>query len=313
MKFVAILFSLALVLNSCTERIPAVEKLSVKGTALVNESGDSLALRGVSFGWHNLWPRFYTAEVVDLLVDEWKADVIRASCGVGYMKGWDADPELGTRCVTTVVDAAIRKGVYAIIDWHAHDPNTEAAKRFFSEMAERYKSCPNVIYELYNEPDYETWDEVKAHCIPLIEIIREKNPDALIMIGCPHWDQDVHIVADDPITGYDNLMYTLHFYAGTHGEELRQRADYALSKGLPLFVSECASMNANGNGPLDEESWAQWTAWMQSRGIGYVMWSIADKDESCSMLYPTASPEGGWTKNDLKPWGLRVIEELESK
>lgn len=309
----SILLIILLNLQACGTRVPEVERLSVKGTVLVDEAGDTVALRGISFGWHNLWPRFYTEEVTELLVDEWGAEVIRASCGVGYMKGWDVNPELGTSCVSTVVDAAIRKGAYAIIDWHAHDPHTDAAKEFFTQMVGRYKGYPNVIYELFNEPDYETWDEVKAHCLPLIDIIRSQDPEALILIGCPHWDQDVHLVADDPITGYDNIMYTLHFYAGTHGAELRERADYALSKGLPLFVSECASMEATGNGPLNLNSWAEWTVWMQGRDVSYVMWSVSDKDESCSMLYPTASPQGGWSDNDLKEWGLKAREELKNK
>ncbi len=39
-------------------------------------------------------------------------------------------------------------------------------------------------------------------------------------------------------------MYTLHFYAATHKAWLRERADYALKKGLPIFVSECAGMGS---------------------------------------------------------------------
>ena len=43
-------------------------------------------------------------------------------------------------------------------------------------------------------------------------------------------------------------MYTLHFYAGTHGAELRQRIDSALSAGLPIFVSEWGTSRADGSG-----------------------------------------------------------------
>jgi len=35
-------------------------------------------------------------------------------------------------------------------------------------------------------------------------------------MGCPHWDQDINIVAKSPIEGVENVMYTLHFYAATH-------------------------------------------------------------------------------------------------
>ena len=38
-------------------------QLSVAGTKLVDEKGQPIALHGMSLGWHNWWPRFYTAGV----------------------------------------------------------------------------------------------------------------------------------------------------------------------------------------------------------------------------------------------------------
>ena len=49
-----------------------------------------------------------------------------------------------------------------------------------------------------------------------------------------------------------NVMYTLHFYAATHKEWLRDKAQAALDKGLPLFVSEFSICDASGNGGLDK-------------------------------------------------------------
>jgi len=34
-------------------------QLKVSGTQLCNEKEEPVILRGVSLGWHNLWPRFY--------------------------------------------------------------------------------------------------------------------------------------------------------------------------------------------------------------------------------------------------------------
>ena len=58
-------------------------ELSVKGTFLVNEKGEEIVLRGVSYGWHNWWPRFYNKESVKWLADDWKCTVVRAAMGVG--------------------------------------------------------------------------------------------------------------------------------------------------------------------------------------------------------------------------------------
>ncbi len=295
-----------------TEKTP-VElhgKLSVRGTQLVGEQGETVVLRGVSYGWHNLWPRFYNASSVNFLVDAWKAEVLRAAMGVMLKNSYLENPELALSCVTQVVDAAIDNGVYVIIDWHSHTIHTEEAKVFFAEMARKYKGVPNVIYEIFNEPVEDSWQQVKAYSEKVIAVIREIEPDAVILVGSPHWDQDVHIAADDPITGYDNLMYTLHFYAATHGQELRDRGNYALAKGLPLFVSECAGMEATGDGPIDHAEWQRWLDWMHNNGLSWAAWSVSDKEETCSMILKQGASEGGWMDSDLREWGRIVRDEL---
>lgn len=288
-------------------------RLSVDSTFLVNGKGEKVVLNGVSYGWHQMWPRFYNASSVSYLVNTWKAQVIRASMGVELEGAYLDDPQKGIECVQAVVDAAIDNGVYVIIDWHSHGIRTEEAKDFFRQMATRYQGVPNVIYEVFNEPVEDSWELVKAYSEEVIKVIRSIEPDAVILVGCPHWDQDIHLAADDPIIGYDNIMYTLHFYANTHGQWLRDRTDYALSKGLPVFVSECAGMEASGDGPISKEEWRNWLNWMQQHSISWVAWSVSDKDETCSMLLPSASSEGNWKNEDLKEWGLMVRDELQKK
>ena len=237
---------------SCCQ-VPQVERLHVEGTALMNESGDTVELKGMSFGWNVLWPRFYNAGAVRHVVEDWDAELVRAAIGVEidndecqaqcYLK----DPDFGKKCACTIVDAAVENGVYVLVDWHAHGLHTDAAVEFFTYMADKYKGVPNVIYEIWNEPSYKdhenqidyTWAEIKEYSETVIAAIRAIEKDAVIVVGTPRWSQNVDDAADDPIVGYDNIMYTLHFYAGTHKEWLRAKGDYAMSKGLALFVTEC--------------------------------------------------------------------------
>lgn len=309
---------------SCTRTVPQVESLHVEGTALMNESGDTVQFRGMSFGWNCLWPRFYNAEAVTHVVNDWGAEIVRAAVGVelraseAQAKCYLDDPEFGKESACTIVDATIENGVYVLVDWHAHGLHTEAAIEFFTYMAEKYQGVPNVIYEIWNEPSYKdhvnqidyTWAEIKEYSIEVIKAIRAIEKDAVIVVGTPRWSQNVDDAADDPITGYDNLMYTLHFYAGTHKEWLRDKGDYAMSKGLALFVTECGGMNADGQGPIDVESTRAWIEWMEDNDISYLFWSISDKKETCSMLYPSAPSEGPWADADLSPWGRFVKSRL---
>lgn len=286
-----------------------VRPLGVKGTALVNDLGDTVVLHGVSYGWHQFWPRFYNDSTVEYFAKDWGAQVLRASMGVDLDSAcYVHRPDFGIDCVTRVADAAIRNNVYVIIDWHSHNLRLEEAKEFFTRMATRYKGVPNVIYEIFNEPVEDSWEALKAYSEEVIKTIRAIEPQAVILVGCPHWDQDIHLPADNPITGYDNLMYTLHFYAATHGQWLRDRGDYALSKGLPIFVSECAGMEASGDGPLDLEEWNRWLEWMTGNSISWVCWSVSDKDETCSMLLPSAASTGYWADDDMKEWG-RIVRD----
>ncbi len=286
-------------------------KLSVGGTCLLNERGDTLMLKGVSFGWHSWHSEYYNAGAVRTLVRDWNCMLLRAAMGVEPKGAYLQQPDKAIGCVTAVVDAAIACGVYVIIDWHSHHIHLSEAKVFFTQMATRYKGIPNVIYEIYNEPINESWAEVKAYSEEVIRSIRSIEPDAVILVGTPHWDQDIHLAADDPIAGQQNLMYTLHFYAASHKEGLRQRADYALGKGLPLFVSECAATEASGNGILDREEWSAWLRWMETRHISWATWSVNDKNESSAMMQKGASPQGNWKDEDLKEWGRMVRAELK--
>ncbi len=288
-------------------------QLKVVGTKLMDEHDQPVVLRGMSLGWHNLWPRFYNAGVVSTLYKDWNCSVIRAAMGVelndsGYLKR----PEFSTSKVKAVVDAAIKEGVYAIIDWHSHNIKEPEAKKFFTEMASTYGKYPNVIYEIFNEPDYETWEEVKKYSIEIISAIRAFDPDNIILVGSPRWDQDILAPANDPITGFQNLMYTVHFYAGTHKQWLRDNTDIAIGKGLPIFISECAGMEASGDGPIDYKEWEKWIDWMEAKGLSWITWSVSDKNETCSVLYPSANSNGDWKDKDLKESGLKAREYLKN-
>jgi endoglucanase len=44
-------------------------QLHVDKTQMKDTRGSDVVLRGMSFGWHNFWPRFYNAGVVKTLHD----------------------------------------------------------------------------------------------------------------------------------------------------------------------------------------------------------------------------------------------------
>ena len=306
-KIILLTGSCLLLLVISAQPVRQFGQLSVKATQLVSADGKPVVLHGMSFGWHNLWPRFYNKGAVHELVKKWNCTVIRASMGIelndsGYLKA----PARSEQLMRNVIDACIKENVYVIIDWHDHNLHEKEAIEFFSRMAADYGTNPHVIYEIFNEPDYETWPEVKNYSEKVIAAIREKDPDNIILLGTPRWDQDIHLAAADPVKGYNNLMYTMHFYAGTHKQWLRDRTDEAIKAGLPVFVSECAGMEATGDGPLDHKEWEAFVEWMDSRKLSWIAWSVSDKKETCSVLLPAARSRGKWKGNVIKEWGQLV-------
>jgi len=289
--------------------------LSIVGSHVRDKNDEITSLAGPSFFWSNTgWgqERFYTAGAVETFATDWNASIIRAAMGAQNSGSYLEDKEANKRRITTLVDAAIDSGLYVIVDWHSHhaENNTAEAVDFFTDLARDYGDTPNLIYEIYNEPlDTTDWTTtVKPYAETLIAAIRKIDPDNLIIVGTPSWNQDVDIAADDPITGQSNILYGLHFYAASHKDELRTKAEYAIDKGLPLILSEWGSVTYSGDGKFDEASTLQWMDFAKKHGLSHLNWAVSDKDETASMLRPGAASDGGWDTKALTPSGQLVRE-----
>lgn len=316
MRLSILLFFFVFSISANAQPVKVHGQLHVEGTQLKDADNKDVVLRGMSFGWHNFCPRFYNAGAVKWLAKDWNCSVVRAAMGVEPKEGYLDKPDWSKEKIQAVVDAAIKQGIYVIIDWHSHHIKTEEAKAFFTEMATKYGKYPNIIYEIFNEPEYDSWQQVKEYSTEVIGAIRAIDKNNVIIVGSPHWDQDVDVAAADPITGFSNLMYSLHYYAATHKQDLRDKADAALKKGLPLFISESAGMEATGDGKINKEEWQKWINWSEQRKISWITWSVSDKDESCSVLKTSASSFGDWRSSDLKESGVMArdyLKELNKK
>ncbi len=284
-------------------------QLRVDGSSIVGSDGMPVTLRGQGFGWDNWWPQYYNADVVSWLRSDWCVDVVRPAMGIEPDGAYLANPEASTARITAVVDAAIEHDVYVIIDWHAHDMHQAEAVDFFGRMAERYGDQPNVIYEIFNEPDDETWPEIKAYAEAVIAAIRAHDPDNIIIVGNPEWDQRIDQVAADPITGISNVVYSVHFYAATHGQWLIDRTKSAIDAGIPVIVSESSGSEASGTGANDYAAWQTWMDFMDENHVSWINYSVSDKaGETISVLEPGATAGGGWDASQLTETGEYIRE-----
>jgi len=296
---------------------PAVGKVSTQGNKVMF-GGQAGSIAGVSLFWGNDgWggDKFYNADVVKWLKQDWNAKLVRAAMGVGPEEGgYIMSPDSNKRRVKTVVNAAIENGMYVIIDWHTHNAEmykTQAVE-FFREMSDLYGDYNNVIYEVYNEPLNVSWTGViKPYAEDVIRAIRANDPDNLIIVGTPNWSQDVDVAAQSPITISTNIAYTLHFYAGSHSF-LRSKATTALNRGIPLFVTEWGTVDADGDGAVNQGETQTWMSFLKSNGISHANWALNDKAEGSSALTVGASITGGWSDSQLTTSGKLVKGIIKS-
>jgi len=302
--------------------LSAVEKhgqLSIIKGQLVNQYQQDVSLAGPSLYWsNNGWAGedFYQKEVIDNIKSQWQASIVRAAMGADNEGSYLTHPKDNLERVETVIEAAIENGLYIIVDWHSHhaENHTSQAIKFFQYIAKKYGHLPNIIYEIYNEPLQDTdWQSViKPYSEKVIAAIRAIDKDNIILVGSQSWSQDVDISAKNPITGYENLAYTLHFYAGTHKADLRAKAQIALDAGLALFVSEWGTVAADGNGSVDYQETEKWLAFMRENKLSHCSWSLSQKEEGASIFTPTASVLGPWSDNDLTENGKYLKQIIQN-
>ena len=230
----------------------------------------------------------------------------------------DGNKEELKTLVKNGVEYATELGMYVIIDWHIlsdQDPNVhkEEAISFFQEMSSSFADYTNVLYEICNEPNgYATWDSVKSYAEEVIPVIRANDNDAVIIVGSPTWSQDIHLAAQNPLE-YDNILYALHFYAGTHKDDLRDRLETCITNGLPIIISEFGMCDASGNGANDFDSAAKWMELIEKYNLSFFCWNLANKNESSSVFKASSRNLSNWTDEDLNESGKWIREYFRGK
>ncbi|MEL6184869.1 MAG: glycoside hydrolase family 5 protein, partial [Myxococcota bacterium] len=313
-----------------SEPVPmtAVERhgaLSITGGHVVDQSGQPWSVAGPSFFWGNAgWgdgapaepSDYFNPDVLRYVQSEWNAAIVRIPMGAETPGGYIEDEDGRWARIVAAADAAIDEGMYVIVDWHSHhaEDHPEAAVAFFERVARQYGGIPNLIYEIYNEPLQDTdWSTViKPYAERVIGAIRAIDPDNLIIVGTQSWSQDVDKAADDPILGFENIAYTLHFYAGTHGEGLRDKARYALQLGLPIVVTEWGTVNATGDGGVDADETDRWMTFLARHQLTHCNWSLHSKQEGASMLTSSGLPDAHWDEDSFTESG-RLVREIIRK
>lgn len=263
---------------------------------------------GCSLFWSSASGNYYNESVVKNLKTQFNCQIIRCAMTAwsGWSDGYIQNPEKYKQQAINIAEAAIKNGIYCIIDWHCEGDNSpylNQAKTFFAEMAKRYSGIPNIIYEIWNEPKEQTWNTtIRPYCVEVIKEIRKYDSKNLVLCGTQTWSQKVEDAAKNPIDD-PNIAYVLHFYSNLHGSWLYQNK---ANLGVPVFVSEWGTpgQHPNTKGFLD---------WLENNKVPHCSWAINNKAEPLSYFTPNSKNfTGTWDTNELTDTGKIFLDVLRN-
>ena len=298
-------------------------QLQVVGTDLCNAAGEPVQLRGMSshgLQWFG-WGECLTPTSLDVLATDWRADCCRLAMYV-QEDGYATDPEGFLAEIDRLIEALSARGLYVIVDFHIREPgdpmaNLDHAKRFFDAVAETHADRSNLLYEICNEPNGVAWDRIKEYAEAVIPVIRRHDPESPVVVGTRGWSslgfaevgaEGPQEIIDDPVSGA-NVCYAYHFYAATHGEWERSQLA-AVAEELPLFVTECGSMRADGDGPNDFASAAAFFELLDCHSISWTFWSYADDWRTSGVWNEGVAERNSWTTDELTATGRWIRRRL---
>ena len=264
--------------------------LHVENGKLTDADGNTVQLYGMSTHGIAWFPQYINYDSFRTLRDDWNTNCIRLAMYTAEYGGYCAggDKEQLKQLVRDGVSYATELGMYVIVDWHIlsdYDPNQNKDERSpFSGKWRKFLPTTTMcsMRSAMNQ---------RRYFLGQHQVLRRRShpgdpdaeADAVILVGTPTWSQEIDKAAASPLDD-SNVMYTLHFYAGTHKDDLRNRLETCVQNGLPVFVSEFGMCDASGNGANDFVSTTKWLDLLNKYQISFCCWNLANKERKQQRL-----------------------------
>jgi endoglucanase len=214
--------------------------------------------------------------------------------------------------VDWAIEQALSNGLAVVINVHHFEELCREPDKHFrrlaalwKQIATRYRNRPErLFFEILNEPHGALTDERWQRMVPpLLDVIRESNPERAVIVGPGRWNNLQHLEKLELPAQDRRLIVTFHYYSpfefthqgaewaagsqkwkgrtwkGTPEEEEALRKDFekvtAWSKrnGRPIFLGEFGAYSA-----ADMESRARWTHAVvreaEKRGFSWCYWEF---------------------------------------
>jgi hypothetical protein len=284
--------------------------IRVEGNRFVNESGETMVFRGVSFSDPDRleqaghWNREYFEAA-----RAWNANIVRIPVHPGRWRDRGADAYLNL--LDEGIAWAGELGMYVIIDWHSigslqaerftrdsYVTTRAETRQFWETIARRYADNPVVAFhELFNEPTTNSgefgtasWPAHKAVMEELIGVIRAHDTKSIPLVAGFDWGYDLTPVRDDPLD-VPGVAYVTHPYPQKREppwEEKWERDWGFVADRYPIIATEFGFMSADGRGAhipvISDETYGEAIIdFFEERGISWTAW-VFDPDWSPQLI-----------------------------
>ncbi len=294
-----------------------ISYLKVEDGKIVDENNKYVQLKGISSHGYQWFSNLLTENNFKYLITKFDINTFRIAVYVNDELDFNNMKE----DLYNTIDTLTKLNLYVIVDWHILENGNpmvykEKAKIFFDEISKKYKDSPNIIYEICNEPNgsYVTWNEIiRPYAEEIIPVIRNNSPKSIIVVGTPSYSKNIEKAAENPLN-FENIVYSVHFYAGSDGDYLRINIKNAKDKKIAILVTEWGTTNETGDGDVYEENSKKWIDFLDENNIGYINWSFCNKQEGSALLLPEYNSEEEPKNLDkFLTESAKIVEKLYTK
>lgn len=303
------------------DTVDAQGKLVKSGQYIVSSvTGDRVALRGV--GTHSLleYTNLHTRACFRCLkergVNMVRITVYLQDFAFSASGGHKAENYINHKAETIaeiekIIEHCIALNLYVLLDWHVYFVRISAdvylyqteAEEFFTYFAEKYADCPNMLWEIANEPYITDAADLMDFVGSIRSIIKTYVTDPILVMGRGSDGVDAMYSALVD-AGYTDVFVSQHSYNSYNANTTAR----LIESGVPLVFSEWGNSDGTGDGAGNAEAAALWMDDLHSRKIMQSVWKFTDQTMTTSILKNRGAVNdirysSGFTDSDLSANG----------
>ena len=317
--FIVLILSVTLVLQKTRK----VGEFKVDGSNILDPNNVVFIPKGTNVNGMNAWWERETTQDIDIMKNVWKFNSVRVinllkpEIYMNGFEGFQTNNDLDHLIKEFTSNEMVV--MLELHDWTTKypsedtDPSLDDLKKWFTEMAKKYKNNTYVWFNIMNEPygaSNEQWIEIHEAAI---KAIRDTGANNIIVCDNKGGsEEDLNKILDGTKRlqdTYGNIVFSTHVYSTTYGED---HVDMVHDKGVAFLYGEFGSdFSPDGNYRFTDAVLNTLIA-AQNKNVGWFQWAW-DGGDGFDLTDRNTTQGGGWEvdkTNGEKPTNLSWLGEM---